>query len=77
MAQKSTPHKAFVAAVELAGGQTAFADAVGCTQGNIWQLLKKQSSLPAQYVLKAEARTGVSRHDLRPDLYPREEQAAA
>ncbi len=26
--------------------------------------------MPAEFVLKAEAATGVSRHDLRPDIYP-------
>ena len=28
--------------------------------------------MPAEYVLRTEAATGVSRHDLRPDIYPRE-----
>lgn len=66
------PQEAFRKAVDSAGGQSAFGRIVGCTQGNIWQLLRKGSALPAHYVLKAEAGTGVSRHDLRPDLYPRE-----
>ena len=29
--------------------------------------------LPAEYVLTVEAATGVSRHDLRPDIYPIED----
>jgi len=70
-------HEAFRKAVDSAGGQTAFGRIVGCTQGNIWQLLRKGSALPGQYVLKAEAATGVSRHDLRPDLYPRETERLA
>ena len=77
MATIPSPAEAFATAVGLAGGQTAFADIVGCTQGNIWQLLRKGSLLPAQYVLKAEAKTGISRHALRPDLYPLETRAAA
>lgn len=32
--------------------------------------------LPAEYVLATERATGISRHDLRPDLYPREDAAA-
>jgi DNA-binding transcriptional regulator YdaS (Cro superfamily) len=28
--------------------------------------------VPAERVLAVEAATGISRHDLRPDLYPRE-----
>jgi DNA-binding transcriptional regulator YdaS (Cro superfamily) len=43
----------------------------GCTPGNINQLVQKKSELPAEYVLAVEAATGVPRHDLRPDLYPR------
>lgn len=76
MAKPLSPPDAFADAVNRAGGQTDFAKLVGCTQGNIWQLLKKRSPLPAQYVLKAEAGTGVSRHDLRPDLYPRARRRA-
>lgn len=32
--------------------------------------------VPAERVLEVERITGVSRHDLRPDLYPREGRAA-
>lgn len=70
MARTRTPFAAFQSAVKKAGGQTAFAAICGCTQGNIWQLLKKESQLPAQYVLSVEAATGISRHELRPDIYP-------
>ncbi len=75
MPKPKTPIDAFRKAVNLAGGQTALASICGCTQGNIWQLLRKESPLPAEYVLAAERATGVSRHDLRPDIYPREEAA--
>lgn len=64
---------AFKQAVGNAGSQTAFAQICGCTPGNIHQLLKRKRVLPAEYVRKAEQATGVSRHDLRPDIYPREE----
>jgi DNA-binding transcriptional regulator YdaS (Cro superfamily) len=76
MTEPTNPHAALTEAVKVAGGQTAFARICGCTQGNIWQLLNKGSPLPAQYVLAVEAATGISRHDLRPDLYPRETAAA-
>ena len=33
------------------------------------------TSVPAERVLDVERFTGVSRHDLRPDLYPREAAA--
>lgn len=32
--------------------------------------------VPAERVLDVESITGISRHDLRPDLYPRESTAA-
>lgn len=70
MPKKLTPEQAFVAAVKRAGGQTKFAAICGCTQGNIWQLLKNESKLPPQYVLAVESALGVSRHVLRPDIYP-------
>lgn len=66
------PIQAFDLAVEHAGSESALARAVGCTPGNINQLRRKRSPISASLVLKAEASTGISRHDLRPDLYPRE-----
>ncbi len=74
MWESLTPQQAFVKAVELAGGQSAFARLVGCTPGNIWQLLKKESLLPPAYVLAAEAGTGAPRWALRPDIYPSEQK---
>jgi DNA-binding transcriptional regulator YdaS (Cro superfamily) len=51
-----------------AGSQAALAAALGvgpmAVQG--W----KKRGIPAEWVLKVEAVTGVSRHDIRPDLYP-------
>lgn len=35
------------------------------------------TDLPGEHVLQIEAHTGVSKHDLRPDLYPREGGAPA
>jgi DNA-binding transcriptional regulator YdaS (Cro superfamily) len=39
-------------------------------------LVNKGRRLPAEHVLAVEAATGVSRHDLRPDIYPREDAPA-
>lgn len=66
------PAEAFAEAVRLAGGQTATARALGVTQGAIWQRLKGGKPAAEGWVLRLEAATGVSKHDLRPDLYPRE-----
>lgn len=68
--------EAFKLAHERAGGHSALARICGCTPANIKQLIDRGSQLPGRFVLKTEAKTGVSRHDLRPDLYPREDTAA-
>ena len=65
--------RAFRLAVERAGSQSAFGRRTGAKQQNVSNWLKKHELLPAEYVLAAERETGVSRHDLRPDLYPRED----
>lgn len=62
----------FLAAIGKAGSQTALAKICECTPGNISQLIQKQRPLSARFVLKVEAATGFSRYDLRPDIYPRE-----
>ena len=68
--------EAFKLAHERAGGHSALARICGCTPANIKQLIDRGSQLPGRFVLKTEAKTGVSRHDLRPDLYPREDPPA-
>ncbi|WP_010185996.1 YdaS family helix-turn-helix protein [Sphingomonas sp. PAMC 26605] len=67
-----TPFEAFELAVSKTESESEFARIVGCTPGNINQLLKKRSPLSHRFVLKAEAATGVSRHLLAPDIYPDE-----
>lgn len=61
-------------AVEIAGGQTALAKALGVRQSHVWTWLHRQKRVPAERVLQIEAAVGgaVSRHELRPDLYPLE-----
>ena len=62
--------KALKKAIDLAGGQTALAADIGKTQGHISKWLER-GYIPAECVLPIERVTGVSRHELRPDLYPR------
>ncbi len=40
-------------------------------------ITKWNKRIPAERVLQIERATGVSRHDLRPDLYPRESRKSA
>jgi DNA-binding transcriptional regulator YdaS (Cro superfamily) len=60
--------RALEEAVKRAGGVRALARALGITH----QALMTWDKTPSLRVLKVEALTGVSRHRLRPDLYPRE-----
>ena len=61
---------AFLSAVRIAKGQVPFAKICHCTQGNVSQLIRRGSLLPGRFVLNVEAATGISRHSLRPDIYP-------
>jgi DNA-binding transcriptional regulator YdaS (Cro superfamily) len=63
--------EALNAAVEAAGSQSQFARDMGTHQPMVWRWLNQSKQLPAEYVLTAERLYGVSRHDLRPDIYPR------
>lgn len=60
---------AITSAAEAAGSQTALAKTLGCTPQNV-QWMCSTGNVPAKHVLKIESATGVSRHQLRPDLYP-------
>ncbi len=63
-----TPEKALQTAIEAAGGVTKLAHMLEIAPPSIhgW------SKVPVLRVLEVERITGVSRHDLRPDIYPRE-----
>lgn len=71
-AHLETPADALRRAVTRSGSQAAFAKIVGVAQPSVWRWLSKSKPLPGEHVLKVEAETGISRHDLRPDLYPRD-----
>jgi TorA maturation chaperone TorD/DNA-binding transcriptional regulator YdaS (Cro superfamily) len=66
-------------AIGIAGGQTQLARLLGVKQAHVWHWLNRAERIPAEYVLAIEEATGgaVSRHDLRPDLYPRAPAAEA
>jgi DNA-binding transcriptional regulator YdaS (Cro superfamily) len=67
--------KALERAVEKVGGQSAFARLHGVSQPTVWAWINNAKRLPAEFVLDTERETGISRHDLRPDIYPREDAA--
>lgn len=56
------------AAIAAAGGMDAFQSAMNVARRTVF--LWKQQGVPAERVPEIEAATGVSRHALRPDLWP-------
>lgn len=69
------PKAALERAKEVANGPTGLAQALG--GGITPQAISQWEQVPHKRVLDVERATGVSRHDLRPDLYPREPSGAA
>jgi len=52
-------------AVQIAGGNQAVADRIGTTR----QAVYEWAAVPAKHVLVLEEMSGVSRYELRPDIY--------
>lgn len=68
-------HDALLEAIRRAGSQTALARALGITQAAVSRWVVRQMILPAEHVLAVELATGISRHALRPDIYPIDDRA--
>ena len=68
-----TERAAIDEAIALAGGGAELARALGLQRQAIYQWTR----IPPHHVLKIEALTGVSRHRLRPDIYPIEKRKAS
>lgn len=64
------------AAVDCVGSQSAMGRLLGLSQASVSKWVRLKKPLPAEHVLTVERATGISRHDLRPDLYPRESHPA-
>ena len=57
-------------AVQAAGTQVIFANALGVSQPTVCRWLSQSKQIPAEFVLRVERLYGVSKHHLRPDIYP-------
>jgi DNA-binding transcriptional regulator YdaS (Cro superfamily) len=62
-------------ACAVVGGQSALARKLGCTPQAV-QKMCATGRVPPHRVLAVESASGVSRHELAPELYPREAAAA-
>ncbi len=56
------------AAIKAAGTQQALADKLGIRSASISEW-KSRGRVPAERVLEIETQTGISRHELRPDVF--------
>ena len=51
------------------GSQSALATVIGVKQQTVSVWVKAGKPIPAEHVVKIETETGISRSDLRPDLF--------
>ena len=77
MVENITPFEALMLAVDRAGSQSALARIAGVSPTAVWKWVQSSKRVPAEFVLRIEAATGVSRHFLRPDIYPVDLPAAS
>jgi len=72
-----TRYEALKACRDAAGSDSQMARDLGVPQSTMWRWLNQTRQLPAEHVLRAEEIYGVSRHLLRPDIYPIERRRRA
>ncbi|MEK9211357.1 transcriptional regulator [Sphingomonas sp. 2378] len=75
--QYGTPLEAIQAAVSILGGQAPTARVAHVTQPTVWRWVKGKARVSPHACIPIEDHSGVSRHDLRPDVFPRDPSPAA
>jgi len=68
---------AFKKAVKIVGSQSAMGRLLGVSQAAVWRWMRQGKAVPPEHVLSVEAATNISKHDLRPDIYPRDKVISA
>lgn len=65
-------------AIAACGSQTELARRIGKKPAHVWNWLNRDKKVPAEMVLLIEQATAgqVTRHELRPDLYPSDTASA-
>lgn len=70
MDRQLTRYQALLACRDQAGSVSQLGRDLGIPQSTMWRIIHQSKQLPAEYVIRAESLYGVSRHVLRPDIYP-------
>jgi DNA-binding transcriptional regulator YdaS (Cro superfamily) len=70
MVETFTPYEALQLALDSLGSQSELARICGVSPTAVWKWVQSSKRIPPEYVLRVEAASGVSRHWLRPDIYP-------
>lgn len=71
MTGMNTPSNVIQKAIDAVGDSAELATRLGISAGHV-RMWKSRCSVPPKYVIRIEQITGVSRHELRPDIYPEE-----
>lgn len=71
MPDRLTRYEALLACRDKAGSESQMARDLEVSQPTVWRWVNQSRQLPSEHVLRCEELYGVSRHDLRPDIYPR------
>ena len=72
MNSESGPSSALKRAIDRVGSKNDFAAQLGISP----QAISQWRAVPIMRVLEVEKLTGIPRHELRPDVYPAETEAA-
>lgn len=70
--EQPTRFEALKSCLAKAGSQSQLAADLGVSQPTVWRWINQTKVMPANYVPTAVRKYGVSAHDLRPDIYPRD-----
>lgn len=74
MSKKLSPVEAVIKAL---GGPSAAARALGISKPSVVMNWRTRGQVPAERVLEIETATGISRHELRPDIFGPAEAVAS
>jgi DNA-binding transcriptional regulator YdaS (Cro superfamily) len=70
MDDRIVSEQALADAIEKLGTQAELARVCEVSSTAVWKWVRSAKRVPPEFVLKVESATGISRHDLRPDIYP-------